>query len=1141
MTDRTIISNIVVSRSVFIKRVLSIALVTNIFFIGLACFSLQQARVHYKEHARVTTQNLSSALADQISDSVDKIDLTVRTVVDEAERQLAGSGINAARLNAFIARHHARLPLLDGLRMVNAQGVHQYGIGVIPGMRTSIADRAYFVVLRSDPKAGLIISEPVVGRVSKKWSIILARRVNLPDGSFAGVVYGTIALDYFVATFSSIDVGKHGIITLRHENLSLIVRYPQMREASNIIGTMNASPDLQHAVQVRKDAGNYSTSSSFSNVQRSYSYRKVFNRPLYVIVGLADEDYLGAWWSEASGVLTLVALFIFATLLASWLFYRAWMRRTNAVYALAQKEEALRKSEASLNKLLETIPIPVYYKDKEGLFLGFNRAFEIFLGKSKDHLIGRNVFEINPPELAKVNHAEDVKLLEKPGIKIYESKVQDAQGVVHDVILHKASLTDMHGSVTGLIGAILDITEHKRAAEKLQESNRQLEEANARAERANAAKSEFLANMSHEIRTPMNGVIGMTELMLDTDLTRDQRKYVDIVRSSANSLLVIINDILDYSKIEAGKLQIDVIDFDFRSMVDDAASVLALRAMEKGLEFICTISPDIPAYFRGDPGRLRQVLVNLAGNAIKFTSKGEVVVRANLLSETGEHAVLKVAVRDTGIGIPRDKLPELFNSFSQLDSSVNRKYGGTGLGLAISKQLVELMGGEIGVNSIEGLGSEFWFTIRLVKHQAPPQMEIKHDEIQNARILIVDDNETGRMKFAELIRSWKARPEVAADGRSALDALLQAAEAADPFQVAIIDKQMPDLDGITLAQSIKMNAKIAAVRLVLMTDLGQVGDGKRMEEIGVAAYLTKPVRVSDLHDCLAVILAGAPSKQPAHPLITKHLISELRRANVRILLAEDNEANQLVAVGFLHKLGLKADVVGNGSEAVNALISKEYDLVFMDVQMPVMDGFAATSLIRDPRSGVRNPAVTIVAMTANAMMGDREACLAAGMNDYISKPITAQTLSQVIQKWTTRLKNPESAPDKPSLTQPGSKTEQTHVAIFDRAGLMERLMDDEGFAQIVINGYLQEAPKRIIALEAAIKNGDINTAEREAHTIKGIAANVGGEALRQTAYELEKAGGSGDLPAMAAGFTELKEQARKLNEAIMSTHAQRPS
>jgi PAS domain S-box-containing protein len=810
---------------------------------------------------------------------------------------------------------------------------------------------------------------------------------------------------------------------------------------------------------------------------------------------------------------------------------------------LDTRHEALRASEEQHRDFIEASLDGVYFSDGDGIFRQINSAGAAIFGHSSPaEMIGKRVLDY----WADASDREQFlrNLNEKKSVRGYIMRGRKVDG--SDVYLEATSRLVLtgEGSFIGIEGILRDITDRIRAEKELAEKNRELEDAirlaNAmakQAESANVAKSTFLANMSHEIRTPMNGIIGMTGLLLDTALTGEQHHYTQVVKSSADALLVLINDILDYSKIEAGKLQIDSIDFDLHSMVDDFATLIAARAREQELEFVCTVSPDVPLYYRGDPGRLRQVLVNLAGNAIKFTSQGEVVVSVCLASETNEHALLRFAVRDTGIGIPEDKLPLLFKSFSQVDASVTRKYGGTGLGLAVSKQLVELMGGEIGVTSTEGQGSEFWFMVRLAKRLSPAQTETAPAEVANARILVVDDNRETRQKLVALLQSFKTRAAEAKDGKSALAALLLASQAGDPFQAAVLDKQMPGMDGITLAETIKSDASLKNTRLVLMTDLGQAGEGKRMEEIGVAAYLTKPVRRSDLFDCLAVVLAGSAAKKPVHPLVTKHLISEMRRSNLRILLVEDNNVNQQVALGLLKKFGLKADVAGNGAKAIEALIARDYDLVFMDVQMPVMDGFEATNRIRDPHSGVRNPAVKIIAMTAHAMKGDREACLDAGMDDYISKPVTAETLSQVLQKWAFQFTIAKKNPVAIDLARTASQSEQTSVAVFDRAGLMGRLMDDEDLVQTAINGYLQDIPKRISALETAVKNHDTEVIIREAHTIKGIAANVGGEALRKTAFDLEKAGRASDSYAVASGLLEVKKQVSYLNEAIKFANA----
>ena len=561
-----------------------------------------------------------------------------------------------------------------------------------------------------------------------------------------------------------------------------------------------------------------------------------------------------------------------------------------------------------------------------------------------------------------------------------------------------------------LLEAFVDITELSQVRQEVGNANFKLEmalaKANLMAEKAdiaNIAKSEFLANMSHEIRTPLNGIIGMTQILMDTaTLDGDQLRYAKIIQSSGTSLLNIINDILDFSKIEAGKLEMETIPFDLRLLLSDFSAMISLRIEKKGLEFICAASPEVPSLLQGDPGRLRQILINLAGNAVKFTNQGEISVQVALESESQSHAMLLFSVKDTGIGIQREKQKHLFESFTQADTSTTRKYGGTGLGLTISQTLCQLMGGTIGINSEEGRGSEFWFTAEFEKQKIDPNAikSMPKVDLKGLRVMVVDDNKTNRTILSTQLNAWEMVATAYPSGAAALEAYGIEIMAGPAFDLAILDMQMPDMDGLTLGKLIQEEKSVSSPPLIMMTSVGRAGDAKRFKDAGFSAYLVKPVGQLDLMDALSTVLSGHPLEMEQQPIITRHTVREMRRNNIRILLAEDNIVNQHVALKFLEKIGhTGVDTVKNGQEAVTALGKIPYDLVLMDVQMPVMDGIEATIRIRDVQSECLNHAVPIIAMTAHAMQSDRDRCLEAGMNDHITKPVNPKILAEILEKW----------------------------------------------------------------------------------------------------------------------------------------------
>jgi two-component system, sensor histidine kinase and response regulator len=707
-----------------------------------------------------------------------------------------------------------------------------------------------------------------------------------------------------------------------------------------------------------------------------------------------------------------------------------------------------------------------------------------------------------------------------------EYRFRRADGEYSTVVDRAYVVRDAEGSPTRMIGSMSDIT-----GRKLYE--RELRVAREEAERANRAKSEFLANMSHEIRTPMNGILGMAELLLDTPLDEEQREFAETVRISGQNLMMIINDILDFSKIEAGAMRLETIDLDLRSTVEDVTVLLGGRAQDKGLELASLVEHDVPEALRGDPGRLRQILTNLLGNAIKFTDEGEVIVRVELVDEDKETATVRFEVSDTGIGISPEQQRRLFLAFTQADASTTRRYGGTGLGLAISKQLVTLMGGEMNVQSEPGGGSTFSFTVTLEKQpEYASRVRNVPVDLAGRRALVVDDNRANCTILEKQLSSWGIRTTAVEGGPEALEELRSGG---DPYDLAVLDMQMPNMDGMELARRIKADPALSPIRLVLLTSMGRRGEGEEASQSGIEAYLTKPVRQSDLYDALVTVMSGTTLGEKR--LVTIRGLRRQKSGTHRVLVAEDNPVNQKVAARMLENLGYRVDVVADGGEALEAVAGTRYGAVLMDVQMPGMDGYRATRRIRDQEEkagrrnmmmGLRKHRTPIIAMTANAIQGDREKAIEAGMDDYVSKPMSRKELGNVLGKWIS---------GTPAYRVPGAEDGESHADDpLDRqviSGLRGLQGEDETDIVAELAGmFLDDARPRLSALEEAVLGDDTPAVERLAHTLKGSSANMGARGMSILCARLEDAGASGDLSQGPRLIERLKEEFVRVDRAF---------
>jgi PAS domain S-box-containing protein len=801
-----------------------------------------------------------------------------------------------------------------------------------------------------------------------------------------------------------------------------------------------------------------------------------------------------------------------------------------------QMDAALSKSERRFRNLFEqsndAIIIHVAGKIRDA-----NQRTSELLGYSKDQLLTMEIKDLHAEKSQK--ESKERLINAKSGKPLqFETQFLKADGTAVHVEVSSRSIDPRKQLIQGIIRDITDRKyaerELKVAYQELEKKNQQLGEAIARAnqmakeaEMANQAKSEFLANMSHEIRTPMNGIMGMTELALGTDLTKEQREYLKMVRTSGEALLTVINDILDFSKIESRKLELEEIDFDLRTTMEDAAEMLAMKAHGAGLELTCHIHPEVSTALVGDPVRLRQVIVNLTHNAIKFTKQGEVAINVEGETEENDSAVLRFSVSDTGIGIPPDKVEKIFEGFIQVDGSTTRRYGGTGLGLTISKQLVEMMGGRIWVESEPGKGSTFHFTARFGLGSAKTKDQIRLDDLDlsGLKVLIVDDNATNRLVFQEMTSSWGFAPSEAADGKEALVKIREASDSGDPYRVILLDAQMPEMDGFQMAKEVKTGPYGEGVAIIMLTSMGLKGDAARCQELGISAYLHKPIKQSELLD--AIVIALGQPKMGTTTVITRFTIQDARK-RLNVLLAEDNMVNQKLAMRILEKRGHHVVAVSNGKEAIDKYEKEQFDLVLMDVQMPEVDGFEATQRIRqiEKQKGGHIP---IVAMTAHAMKGDREKCLAAGMDEYVPKPIKTQELHNVIENLALKSIAQNKSGEHPiDSHDPDGPTKD----IFDLTKALQVVDGDKGLLKEITVMFLEELQENTEGIVQAIRKKDADALEKAAHSLKGSVGNLGAKRAYGAAYRLESIGKEGRLAEAKGALAELEKELGELEIAL---------
>ena len=1139
--------------------------------LGFVAYATYQAKA--KQEAKVADDvgNYALLLDQSITNAVQKIDLSLKYSVKQLESALVRKDqLNAKDVNALLAEQRDWLGAVADFRVTDETGLVMYGPGVVPGTNVSYGDRGFFVALRNSPNSGLRTSHAMMGRVSQVWVVVLSRRYNHPNGAFAGVIAAAVPVRYFTELLSKLNVGPSGVAVLRDADGAMLTRFPPSTDPSATVGSRLLSKELAQILASGVSSVTYHTLNTADGFERILGYRKLEVIPVRIVVGMGAADYLADWRAHTRMWAIGAVVFVLLMLLFAWGLLRSiaksenariqselhLVERDRALANLEQQTRLLSDSRDRVRVATESTGLGIWEIDLTSGVLAWDAQQARLYGDKPCDVTGTYVMwvaRVHPDDLPRVE-AEHRAAVAEARQFVVDFRIVWPDGSVRHIRSLGQPRVDACGAVVGMVGTSRDVTDDLAAAQALTD-------ARDKAEAATISKSLFLATMSHEIRTPMNAVLGLLQVLAQTDLSGHQYDCVEKIEGAANSLMGLLNDILDFSKIEADQLDIDVQPFQTEVFMRELAVVLSAYVGNQAIEVLFDMDPRLPEIVVGDALRLKQVLVNLGGNAIKFTASGQVVVGLKVLRTAPGAAEIEFSVKDTGIGISQENLPKLFRRFSQAESSTTRRFGGTGLGLSICKKLIDLMGARIQVESTVGVGSTFTFTLILATPantegvittigQACSAVAAKGSGSTSASVLalVVDDNPVASALFRTVLEAVGWTVDVASHGAQALEMIRTRASSNTCYSVVYLDSQLATMDGWEVVQrfdELRSGCCAACVgvppKFIMLSSNGRDRLELRTptEQARIAGFLTKPVTPA--------MLIGAAREEGGKIDHVRRVSKSSQRelTGLHILVVEDNAINQKVAEELLSARGAEVSIAADGRQGVNAvaLAKRPYDIVLMDVQMPVMDGYQATRVIRESM-GPR--ALPIIGLTANAMASDREKCLAAGMNEHVGKPYDVEQLVGMVLRYATPGAGAAAAFDVPAPTPadaagPGSAL----PADMDLQSALKRMGGNAGVYTQVARNFADTLPCLVEDLAALVAAGDLDGVCRCAHTGKGTAATMGLDRLSAQLRQLErvcKAGGSSAAQSDAVDALRplVRTAVLALHQAIASLAVQPP-